>query len=475
MSEFDSISVEQLIKTAENCLEKNSEAYDPVKAADLLQKGANLGSMASLEKLGDCYFYGTGRDEDNRAAFEAYTKVFEATGNSYSAYQLGRMHTFGWGVESNPDKARDYLEKSWADGYAAAAGILGVICLDRAKLTHDEKDVEEGLKWLQRGSNQGDPYSIFRMALVFSIGDCGIREDKKRAYDLLMKVPDYPRALGYLLISNGLDICSNDQYSELLNRALDLAESTNKGMLFRSLGRVYEGNTRLPADPKKSEEYFMRALDAGDGYSGYILGNNYAYGWNGYQRDVDKAETIYLKGANLGSEEAMSSLGDLYKKRAEVVWPRDPEIMRLSFEWYEKAYKAGGGASDALHAGQAALEAQDPSLEERAAECFKVAMEDDIPWAYVPLAKLSIKEGTPTYCPKLARQALEKARAEETDDYMTGEVDYLIGFMFERGLGLPASANQAVESYIKASDKGCEEAKEALKGFRKGLFGWKRI
>lgn len=475
MSEIDAMTIKQLVDAAEESLVENSGAYNPAKAADLLEKAAGLGSMTSLEKLGDCYFYGKGRDEDDKAALEAYTKAFETTGSRYSAYQLGRMYGFGWGVESNFDKARGYLEKSWADGYEAAAGALGDICLDRARSTDEGKDVEEGLKWFQRGTGRGDSYSTYRMALVFAIGDYGMREDKKRAYDLLMKVSDYPRALGYLVANNGLNICSNHQYSELIDRASDLAEATCDGELFRNLGRAYEGKTRLPADSGKSEEYYMKALSAGDSFAGYLLGNNYLYGWNGYRSDADKAEEMLLKGANLGSEQAMSSLGDLYKKKAEEAWPRDPEKMRLSFEWYEKAYKTGGGTWDALHAGQAALEVKDPSLDERAAACFKAAMEDDIYWAYVPLAKLSIKEGTPSFCPDLARRALEKARIEEIVEYKTGEVDYLTGFMFERGLGLPASTNQAVEFYIKASDKGNEEAKEALKGFKKGLFGWKRI
>src|SRR5699024_8849540 len=126
----------------------------------------------------------------------------------------------------NLDKAGSFFEKSWSGGYAAAAGNLGDICLDRAKSTHDGKDVEEGLRWYQRGSGQGDSYSTYRMALVFAMGDYGIREDKKRAYDLLMKVSHYPRALGYLVANNGLSICSNDQYSELIDRASALAEST---------------------------------------------------------------------------------------------------------------------------------------------------------------------------------------------------------------------------------------------------------
>ena len=475
MSEFDAMSIKQLMDTAEECLEENSDAYNPVKAADLFERAAGLGSMTSLEKLGDCYFYGRGRDEDDKTALEAYAKAFAATGSSYSAYQLGRMYGFGWGVKSNSSKARDFLEKSWADGYAAAAGILGDICLESAQETKDARSVEEALKWYQRGLIKNDPYSTYRMALVFSMGDYGVPEDKKRAYDLLMKASDYPRALGYLVANNGLNMCSNDQFSEFVKKAVDMAESMGDGRLFRCLGRAYEGKTRLGEAPEKSIAYYEKALAAGDGFAGYIAGSNYLHGWYGYPEDAEKAEQMLTKGSDLGCEQAMSTLGDLHKKRAEEVWPPNLEEMRAAFEWYEKAYLNGGTTWDAMHAGEAALKTKDDSLNERAVACLKSAMEDDIYWSYIPLVRFSLAEGASTYNPNLARQSLEKARNEKIVEYETGEVDYLTGLMFEKGLGLPAAANQAVEFYLKASDKGSEEAKDALKRFKKGIFGWKLI
>lgn len=474
MSEYFGMSVQDLIETADGLLDKGAGNFNPEKAAEMLEAAVSFGSMTALEKLADCYFYGRGKEENDEKAFEAYQRSHNATASAYCAYQMGRMYRAGWGVNSDIAKAKEYLEESWSSGYSAAAGIMGDICLERAEKTQDGKDAEEGLKWLQRGSGKGDPYSTYRLAVVFATGDYGLFEDKKRAYDLLMKVKDYPPALGYLVDKNGFGICGNAQYSELVDMAIQLAGETENGALYRRIGSAYEGKTRLGEDPEKSLEYFLKALDAGDGFAGYLAGNNYRYGWSGYCEDAKKAEELLLKGANLGCEQAMSSMGDLLKDRAKESWPRNPDLMRAAFEWYEKAYKKGGSTWDALHAGEAALEAGD-DLDQRAAECLKVAMDDNIHWAYMPLARLSIKEGGSAFCPELAIRALEKARSEEIVEFKIGEVDYLTGLMFEKGMGLPIAANQAVEFYLKASDKGFSEAKEALKRFKKGLFGWKQI
>lgn len=469
------MSVVEMIERANALLDQKGSDSDYTGAADLLENASNQGSMEALEKLADCYFYGKGRNENDKAALDAYEKVYAATSSDYSAYQLGRMYRAGWGAKPDPEKAKSYLQSSWESGNAAAAAVIGDIWLDRVDETHDVKDVEEGLKWFQRAAQEGDPYGTYRMAMLYAMGDYGIVEDKKRAYDLLMKITEYPRALAYLVSNNGLGICSNDKYNELVSKALEQAEANNDAVLFRALGRAHEGSTRLGEDTQKVIEYYSKALEAGDGFAGYMLGGNYLYGWAGCEEDLDKAEKYLTKGAECGSHEAMSSLGDLYKKRANEGWPRDPETMRIAFEWYEKAFNNGGTTWDAMHAGEAALEANDPSLEERAANCLEVAMKDDIHWAYIPLAKLALKQDMPTYNPDLAKQALEKSRNEETVEYKTGVVDYLTGFMFEKGLGLPAAANQAVEFYLKAADSGNEDAKEALKRFKKGIFGWKLI
>lgn len=472
---FEDLSIHEMLLAASELLLRDSADFNPEKAACMLEEAAERGSLDALEKLADCYFYGQGKDEDDKIAFEAYSKVLEINSSDYSAYQIGRMYKYGWGVDIDLQKAEQYSEQAWGNGFAAAAGTLGDICLDRAASSNDVKDIEEGLKWLQRAASKKDPYGMYRMALLYALGDYGIVEDKKRAYDLLIQIADYPRALAYLVSNNGLNICSNNQYQELIDKAEHLAIISDDTTLYRALGRAYEGNTRLGVNPNKTAAYYEMALNAGDGFAGYLLGVNYLYGWCGFEQNSNTAERYLIRGAEYGSHEAMAALGDVHKKRSENTWPRDSKEMRNAFEWYEKAYKNGGTSWDALHAGLAVFDTDDPSILERAAACLKYAMEDGICFSYVPLAKLSLRENLPTYDPVLARKALERARSEEVIEYKTGEVDYLTGLMFEKGIGYPSVFGQAVEFYLKASDKGSEDAKESLKRFKKGIFGWKRI
>ena len=476
MSDISAMGVPELMRQADEYFDKKSDSYAPEKAADCWEQAAELGSMEALGNLADCYFFGEGRIEDDARAFQMYHRVLDATDNAFCAFQIGRMYRAGWGVQKDYDKALQYLERGWQLGHVAAANDIGAIYLSKAEKSKSVTDVENGLKWFQRAANRGDMYGMYRMALLYAIGDYGMPKDVKRAYDLLMRAKSDSRALGYLVSSNGLNIAGNDQYLELVDEAKRRAEDDSDAELFESLGRAYEDETRLGNDPEKSAAYYERSLECGNGFAGYLLGINYFHGWSGYEVDLEKAEQCLTKGAALNCHQAMNTLGDLYKEKAEFgCWPRNLELMAKAFYWYEKAFQAGGDAYAALHAGEAALEAEDESLYERAAACLYAAAQDDVYFAYAKLAKLSMDSSLSTFNPDRARFALEKARDEDIVEYKTGEVDFLTGQMFEKGIGYPAAIDQAVDFYTKAAEKGWEEAKESLKRFKKGLFGWKLI
>ncbi|WP_172623369.1 tetratricopeptide repeat protein [Arabiibacter massiliensis] len=475
MEAFDEMSISELMVRAEALCDEDSPSYSPDIAADCWERAAALGSMDALANLADCYFLGKGRPEDETRALGMYQRVLDATDNASCAYQIGRMYRMGWGASCDFDKAIESFKRAWKLGNVQAANDMGAMYLSKAGSTQDPADVEEGFKWFQRASSKGDDYGTYRMALLYAFGDYGMSKDAKRAYDLLMRAKRDSRALGYLVSSNGLNIAGNEQYRDLLSEAEARAEEDQDAELYEALGRAYEGKTRLDSDPAKAAFYYGRSLALGNGFAGYLLGLNCWKGWSGFEVNLESAECNLLKGADLGCSQAMSSLGDLYKEKARESWPHDPEWLKRSFEWYDRAYRANGDAWTALHAGEVAVEVGDIALYERAAECLFAASQEDIYWAYVKLAKLSMDESLPTFNPERARRALEKARIEEIVEYKTGEVDYLTGRMFEKGIGYPAAANQAVEFYLKAAEKGCEDAKESLKRFKKGLFGWKRI
>ena len=470
---YQAIDTQQLLEESERFFDRTSTDYDPSSGADLLQKAAHQGSLTALEKIADCFYYGIGRPENDEVARNLYEQVYAATESNQSACQLGKIYGFGWGISPDFEKAKDFLVKAWKNECFAAAGILGDICLHIAEQTNDIERMTEGMRWVQRGVLRGDEYSTYRMAICYAMSLYGIQENKKRAYDLLMRVCDYPRALAYLVSSNGLGISDDVTYAELIEKATALAEAKGEASLYRALGRAYEGETRLKQSYEQSLDWYKKAWELGDKDAAFNIGVNYAHGWCGYPTDYVEAEAWLLKSAEQGSEAAMASLGDLYKTSAHNSYPADMNGLRAAFEWYEKAYESSGKTWDAFNAGEIGVELEDPSLYPRVVRCLKIAAENDIQWAYLPLARLSIEGGPDVFDPSLAWETLKKANLNTDSQIEQGKIDYLTGCLYEMGAGVEANAEKAVSSYLSASAKGNAQAKEALTRFKKTAFGWK--
>ena len=94
--------------------------------------------------------------------------------------------------------------------------------------------------------------------------------------------------------------------------------------------------------------------------------------------------------------------------------------------------------------------------------------------AYMPLAKCYLfgRGTTPDY--KKAHQYLALAAQNAVSPYFLGEVEYHQAIMYENGYGYPQNFGEAVKLYQQAASKGVVEANEALRHFKKGLFGWKK-
>lgn len=65
-------------------------------------------------------------------------------GNSYAHWRMGRMHLYGLGCKTNPDKAREQLQIACERGQEAAYLDMAELLLD------DEHSQEEALDWLQK-------------------------------------------------------------------------------------------------------------------------------------------------------------------------------------------------------------------------------------------------------------------------------------------------------------------------------------
>lgn len=124
------------------------------------KKRAEAGAPFAMNRLGDCYYYGNGVEENNEKAVEWYRKAAEKD-DAQGLLNWGVCYDNGQGVEENNDEAVKYFRKADERGVIDAKYRLGECCrygygverdfetakdlLRKATLSDDEA-VEKGAK-----------------------------------------------------------------------------------------------------------------------------------------------------------------------------------------------------------------------------------------------------------------------------------------------------------------------------------------
>ena len=93
------------------------------KALPKLKAAAELGHKKAQYRLGRCYDKGYGVAEDNKKAFELYSKS-AAQGYDKAQYRMGQCYEKGKAVKKDMKKARYWYQKSAAQGYDKAIEAL---------------------------------------------------------------------------------------------------------------------------------------------------------------------------------------------------------------------------------------------------------------------------------------------------------------------------------------------------------------
>ena len=115
-------------QSAEQYLEQAYEAPPESKERfDLLMKAAELGNAEAQCKIGDCYYFGRGVDEDDNKAFIWYKKSADQ-GYVEAMYYLGDAYLIGkLGVQEDYKMAERYLLSAAYKGYSKAYFHLGLL------------------------------------------------------------------------------------------------------------------------------------------------------------------------------------------------------------------------------------------------------------------------------------------------------------------------------------------------------------
>lgn len=346
---------------------KKSIIDDYIKAEQLLLSEAKNGNVLAIHDLGKLYnteLLGAANKEKSDKYYHESFDVFNdllKTGSkhtSYIQYRIGKMYSYGLGVEANDEKAyRFYSLSAESDNKYAMYSLAN--CYYYGKGTNT--DHETAFKWYSRAAQMNMPYANYAVAQMYQNGD-GTTQDLNKAYenyrialDAFLNLNEKEQAddnllykIGYMYkkglgtdvdVSKSLEFFAMSakqgnknaiyEYGKALIEGTDITPNISMGETYlkkaikagntnaeRFLANEYLSGKHIPLTTDKVQmgmEIFKRLADQGDTLSAYRLGKVSLDG-KVTPRNVDLAERYLLQAYNSSEHKGLAaySLGKLY-------------------------------------------------------------------------------------------------------------------------------------------------------------------
>ena len=226
-------------------------------------------------------------------------------GDAEAQLELGMAYYNGENTNKNYRKAYHWFQKSAGHGYAEAQFMLGEMLRSGKKIG---KDLKKAFEWYTLASQQGYIPAKHCLAGMVYDGE-GCNRDVKRGKELFEETANSGYApsqmvLGAIYIGEGLEPWMAVKWFELA------AEQDEQYV-------PYIANYLSGFMPEKAFEWRLRAAQAGDTDSQYLVGKMYESG-KGINMDVEKARYWYQLAAEKDHIEAANALHNMdeYQKRA---------------------------------------------------------------------------------------------------------------------------------------------------------------
>jgi hypothetical protein len=135
--------------------------------------------------VADCHLFGwNGLKEDDKKAFDMFVKIEKETnGYHWSHYRLGRCYHYGIGVEEDAKKRFEYYSSSSEQGNSAAMLSLGY-CYSKGEGTDVNKT--EAFEWYEKSANLGNCNAMNNVGGFYHVGS-GVTKDLNRAREWYTK------------------------------------------------------------------------------------------------------------------------------------------------------------------------------------------------------------------------------------------------------------------------------------------------
>lgn len=274
----------QLYRKAKDLLDKDSNAYDPDQAVELLIESAELGCGVAKYRLGNIFLRGEDVPKNIDYALR-WLEESAAEDNPYAEYLLGKTFLKGEDVEQDVTRAESLLRRSSDQGNRYASYTLGKALLDGQLLL---QDIPEAIRLLTDSADKGFPTAQYQIGRLLYRGEV-ILQDIARAIEYLERAA-----------------ANKNPYAAYLAGKIRFTEVAVK-------------------DVTRAIRNFEIAAENGNDYAEYQLGKLYLYGKD-VERDYDKAVAYLSAAAEHGNQYAEQLLHSVQSNRH---WPAAMGAIRL--------------------------------------------------------------------------------------------------------------------------------------------------
>lgn len=256
----------QLYRSAKELLNRESNAYDPNTAVDLLIEAAGLGCGVAKYRLGKMFL----RGEDVPKNIDYALRWLEESvseGNQYAEYLLGKTLLRGEDVDQDLPRAELLLRRSSDQGNRYASYTLGKTLLDGELLL---QNIPEAIRLLTDSADKGFAAGQYQMGKLLYRGEV-VPQDVSRAIEYLERAAVQKNS--YAAYLAGKIRLTDAEVKDILRaiRDFEIAAENGNDYAEYQLGKIYLYGKEVERDYEKAIAYLSSAAEHGNQYAEQLL------------------------------------------------------------------------------------------------------------------------------------------------------------------------------------------------------------
>ncbi|MCK5843743.1 MAG: sel1 repeat family protein, partial [Victivallales bacterium] len=282
---------------------------------DALRKAAEAGDDRAQLRLGNAYYFGRlGAKVDYNSAFKWYKRSAEAA-NPSAVFNLGLCYDLGCGTEKDRFKAFECYKEAAAAEMPQAKYNLALLYAKGLRgddgrsvlLARDAVLAEKLLKELCAGNFVPACRELAKLYL-----DSSDKSAHAKGLPLLRKAAEAGDAIAMNLLSDFIVRRERNGTSSEDAEAVKWLRKAAKGGSVEAIAKLayrYENGKGVEKNSKKAFEYYNMAAGAGLPMAQSKLGDFFAFGYPGVERDIPEAKKWYARAALGKNAKALFYLG----------------------------------------------------------------------------------------------------------------------------------------------------------------------